>query len=314
MTTAIQASSRSLHPRNLHQGDYPMQALVNSSPQLQPFLFPAKSGNSSINFSDPAAVKALNTALLAHYYGIAVWDIPAGYLCPPVPGRADYIHGIADLLAADNGGKIPRDKQVVGLDIGVGANAIYPIIGSQSYGWKFVGSDVDPVAVKAATMLARANANLQPLLKVRQQTQLDSIFGGIITPQDNFSFAMCNPPFHRSAQEAAQGSQRKVSNLTRHTKKRNPQLQSKQDQGKLNFAGTHNELWCEGGELGFINKMIAQSVDYAEQVGWFTSLVSKKENLPLIGKYFAQLGITNTKTIDMYQGQKHSRFIAWTFN
>ncbi|MFT6950493.1 MAG: 23S rRNA (adenine1618-N6)-methyltransferase [Paraglaciecola sp.] len=291
-----------------------MEALVSSSAQLQPFLIPAKSGNSSINFADPGAVKALNAALLAHYYGITVWDIPAGYLCPPVPGRADYIHGIADLLAADNTGHIPRGKKVVALDIGVGANAIYPIIGSQSYGWKFVGSDVDPVAVKSATMLARANVNLQPLLKVRQQTQLGSIFAGIITPQDNFSFTMCNPPFHRSAQEAAQGSQRKVSNLARHTKKRNPQRQSKQEQAKLNFAGTHNELWCEGGELGFINKMIAQSVDYAHQVGWFTSLVSKKENLPLIAKCFAQLGITHTKTIDMYQGQKHSRFIAWTFN
>ncbi|MFQ3237464.1 MAG: 23S rRNA (adenine1618-N6)-methyltransferase [Paraglaciecola sp.] len=291
-----------------------MQDLVISSPQLQPFLIPVKSGNSSINFADPQAVKALNRALLAHYYGIEVWDIPAGYLCPPVPGRADYIHGIADLLAADHGGHIPRGKKVVALDIGIGANAIYPIIGSQSYGWKFVGSDVDPVAVKSATMLAKANANLQPLLKVRQQTSLDSIFAGIISPQDNFSFTMCNPPFHRSAAEAAQGSQRKVSNLARHSKKRNSQFQSNQHQAKLNFSGTHNELWCDGGELGFIRKMIGQSVNYAHQVGWFTSLVSKKENLPLIGQSFAQLGITHTKTIDMYQGQKHSRFIAWTFN
>ena len=42
----------------------------------------------------------LNRAILMHHYGVKSWDIPAGYLCPPIPGRADYIHSVADLLAA----------------------------------------------------------------------------------------------------------------------------------------------------------------------------------------------------------------------
>lgn len=78
----------------------------------------------SVNFADPLAVKTLNKALLAHFYGVTHWDIPDGFLCPPVPGRADYVHHLADLLADDNGGVVP--KQATVLDIGTGANLIYP--------------------------------------------------------------------------------------------------------------------------------------------------------------------------------------------
>jgi 23S rRNA (adenine1618-N6)-methyltransferase len=43
---------------------------------------------------------------------------------PSIPGRADYIHYIADLLAESNNGIIPRSWDQ-GLDIGIGANCIY---------------------------------------------------------------------------------------------------------------------------------------------------------------------------------------------
>jgi 23S rRNA (adenine1618-N6)-methyltransferase len=36
------------------------------------------------------------------------------YLCPPIPGRADYIHYIADLLASNNG-IIPKGHGIQGL-------------------------------------------------------------------------------------------------------------------------------------------------------------------------------------------------------
>ena len=75
-----------------------MDTLCQTYPALKSFLVRAKSGNTSIDFTSPKAVKVLNAALLHHYYRLEYWDIPDGYLCPPVPGRADYIHGIADLL------------------------------------------------------------------------------------------------------------------------------------------------------------------------------------------------------------------------
>ena len=58
----------------------------------------------------------LNRALLKADYGIDFWDIPPNYLCPPIPGRVDYIHHLADLLARSNNNEIPRGPQIKALD------------------------------------------------------------------------------------------------------------------------------------------------------------------------------------------------------
>ena len=113
-----------LHPRNRHRSRYDMKALCLSCPELQGFIVQTPAGEPSVNFADPLAVKTLNKALLAHFYGVTHWDIPDGFLCPPVPGRADYVHHLADLLADDHDGVVP--KQATVLDIGTGANLIYP--------------------------------------------------------------------------------------------------------------------------------------------------------------------------------------------
>lgn len=111
----------------------------------------------SIDFADPVAVALLNKTLLKYFYGVAEWGIPPEYLCPPVPGRADYLHHLADLLSHCNGGTIPRGASIRALDIGVGANCIYPIIGHCEYGWSFVGADIDPVALASAKRIVRSN-------------------------------------------------------------------------------------------------------------------------------------------------------------
>ncbi len=67
----------------------------------------------------------LNKALLAAHYDIEYWDIPDTYLCPPIPGRADYVHRVAELLDVEVKGKYVHHK-VRALDVGVGANCIYP--------------------------------------------------------------------------------------------------------------------------------------------------------------------------------------------
>ena len=91
---------------------------------------------------------------------------------------------------------------------------------------------------------------------------------------------MCNPPFHGSLAEADAGSQRKRKNLG---------LENRQS-AKLNFGGQKAELWCAGGELAFIGNIIGESKQYAHQVLWFTSLVSKSVHLKplksLLKKFF----------------------------
>ncbi len=302
--------SGKLHPRNLHQGRYDFAALSKSCPELSVFIKPNPKGDQTIDFSDEKAVLCLNKALLAHFYKVNNWQIPEGYLCPPIPGRADYIHYIADLLSAANEeGNVPTGKQVKVLDIGTGANCIYPIIGSQSYGWQFVGTDIDPVAVDVAKVIVESNRNLTGRVKLVQQKESDAIFKGIIKEKDRFDLTMCNPPFHSSMAEAQAGSQRKLKNLA----KGKPTKNVHNSQAKLNFGGQNTELWRPGGELKFIKTMIKESAAFSYQVCWFTSLVSKGENIEPLKLALNKQGAKQVEVINMSQGQKISRLIAWSF-
>lgn len=295
-----------LHPRNRHQAPYDFDALCQRTPELLPFLFVNEHGTRTLDFADPGAVKALNRALLALHYGIQHWDLPPGYLCPPIPGRVDYLHRVADLLA-ESAGEVPTGKGVRVLDIGVGANCIYPLLGAREYGWRFVGSDIDPVSVKAAALLVTSNG-LGCQIECRLQPDARQVFRGILGPRERFALTLCNPPFHASLAEASKGTERKLRNLGKME-------QAKAGQGKpvLNFGGQKAELWCEGGEAAFLATMIAQSREFAGQCLWFSSLVSKKENLPAARKALARAGANEIRVLDMVQGNKTSRVLAWSF-
>lgn len=294
---------QSLHPRSLHLGRYDLEALSASLPALKDFLFTNEFGVQTLDFANPKAVKALNQSLLSHFYKVDFWDIPAGFLCPPIPGRADYLHYLADLLAQSNEGKLPKPTHIRALDIGTGANLIYPLLGAAIYGWTFVGSELNPMALHAAKSNLDNNPNFREKIALRQQSNPESIFEGIIQADEFFDLTLCNPPFHESAQAAQEGSQRKVRNLTGKAVLK----------AELNFGGQASELWTAGGELGFIRKMILESSRFKNQVFWFTTLVSKSENLKPIESFLKNAGVVAQKTIPMSQGNKQSRFVAWTF-
>ncbi|WP_249031877.1 23S rRNA (adenine(1618)-N(6))-methyltransferase RlmF [Tenebrionicola larvae] len=293
------ATKRGLHPRNRHNQRYNFDALCAQYPALREFVRPSPVGELTLDFADPAAVKTLNQALLAFFYGVKHWAIPDGFLCPPVPGRADYIHHLADLLACDNGGNIPRQATI--LDIGVGANCIYPLIGQHEYGWRFTGSDVNEQALRAAGAIITANPGLRQRIRLRRQKDSSAIFSGIIHKNEYYDATLCNPPFHASAQAAGEGNARKRRNL------------GTGDGPALNFGGQQHELWCDGGEAAFIRRMIAESTRFARQARWFTSLVSRGENLPVIMRALQEAGAARVEKVQMAQGNKQSRFIAWSF-
>ncbi len=292
-------SRQALHPRNRYQGHYDIGLLCSINPLLSQWVITTPGGQPSVNFAEPDAVRALNKALLKHYYDLN-WSLPDGFLCPPVPGRADYLHYIADLLADDLQGNIPATANV--LDIGCGANCIYPLIGHAEYGWRFTGTDINAASIASANAIIADNPGLQRAVRLRLQKQPSAIFDGMIKKNEFYHLTMCNPPFHRSAEDARQGSDRKLRNL-RLAK-----------ESALNFSGQHNELWCEGGERGFVGQMIRESAVFAAQVGWFSSLISKKENLQPLSLLLRQQGAGHIRVLEMGQGQKQSRVLAWSFH
>ncbi|WP_299818323.1 23S rRNA (adenine(1618)-N(6))-methyltransferase RlmF [uncultured Pontibacter sp.] len=292
-----------LHPRSKHRRRYDFDQLIASCPELKPFVKLNEYNDASVDFFDPNAVKMLNKALLAHFYGIKNWDIPQNYLTPPIPGRADYIHHAADLLASSNGGKVPTGSKIKCLDVGVGASCIYPIIGHKEYGWSFVGADIDPVSIKSSDKIVEANTALKGNIELRLQHNPKNIFAGIINKGEHFDLTVCNPPFHASLAEAQAGTMRKLKNLQ----------QKHSSKPTLNFGGQKAELWCEGGEAKFVESMVKESKQFSTSCFWFTTLVSKASNLKSILYTLKAAGAQHTHTIPMGQGNKTSRLVAWTF-
>lgn len=284
-----------MHKENKHSESYQFDALIQAHSPLASFVFTSAYDHKTLDFSDNEAVFHLNKALLKTYYNITDWHIPKGFLCPPIPGRADYIHHLKDLLSEHS-----TDTVKKGLDVGVGANCIYPILGAQIYNWNMVGCDISSDSVQAARHNVGLTEALDKRIEIRHQDDHAHIFEGIIKNDEYFDFTMCNPPFHSSEAEAIKGTERKLKNL------------NIDGPVALNFGGRAHELWCNGGEALFIKRMIKQSVAFRSQVGWFTTLVSKKEHLPKIYKQLDKLKAKH-KTILMAQGNKQSRFVAWTF-
>jgi len=293
-----------LHPRNPHRKRYDFGTLTGTFQDLAPFVIQNPYQDDSIDFFNPEAVIMLNKALLKHYYGVDHWDIPQGYLCPPIPGRADYIHYAADLLALGNSGKIPNGNSIRCLDIGTGANCIYPILGNRSYGWSFVGTDIDTTAIDNAINIIQLNPILDESIELRHQVNSGNIFRGVIKSNEHFDLTICNPPFHASAREAASGSLRKINHLKG----------KKSGQPILNFGGQSNELWCNGGEEQFVRQMIRESRQMPTASTWYTVLISKSDHLAGVYHELKIAEAGQIKTIPMHQGNKISRIVAWNFS
>ncbi|PHQ24355.1 23S rRNA (adenine(1618)-N(6))-methyltransferase RlmF [Marinobacter guineae] len=297
---------KGLHPRNLHNEGYDFPALVESHPALAPHVKPNAHGDLSIEFADPLAVKTLNAALLSRYYNIADWDIPEGALCPPIPGRADYIDYMADLLGLGTGLEQPSIKL---LDIGTGANGIYPLLACQIYGWQCVGSDINTQSLENVATIIANNPTLKDHFTLCTQHDKNHIFEGIIEAGEFFDVSVCNPPFHASPDEALKRSRLKLNNLARSR----GEQKAKTDSPTLTFGGLGAELWCKGGEQLCLKKLIKESQVYSTQCRWFTSLVSKTDNVKPAKKLIRKLGAVDIREIEMKQGNKITRVLAWTF-
>jgi len=292
-----------VHERNKHINGYDLERLVQSCPDLKSHITKNPKGRDTINFFNPIAVKLLNQAILMADYGLTYWDIPDGYLCPPVPGRADYIHSVADLLTGNNESKPPKGKRIKCLDIGVGANAIYPIIGIAEYEWSFTGAEIDFQAIKNLEKLKLLNKSLKEQFEIRQQTLSEHFFQGIIREGEFYDLTICNPPFFSNTEEAQTANRRKLSKLKN----------KKINKASFNFGGHSKELIYKGGEKRFVRNMIRESSTYGQFVMWFSTLISKETLVPAFKDMLGQLKAKKIKVIPMSQGNKKSRIIAWTF-
>lgn len=290
-----------MHPNNPFLADYDLDRLTAAVPLLKNYLKKSKVGRLTLDFAKPEAVKLLNKALLKTQFKVEFWDVPKDALCPPIPGRLDYILYLADLLATENGGEIPKGKEVSILDIGVGANCIYPLLAQRQFGWRCVGTDIDGDSLKAANAIVVANG-LKKSIELRHQTFADQIFTGVVMPDERFDACICNPPFYASAAEA------EASNLRKWQKMGRP---NEYKRAVRNFAGRENELATLGGEKAFVLQMVDESLARPQLCRWYTSLLAKSQHETPIYQALKRAKVKRVEVIPMGQGNKVSRVIAW---
>lgn len=299
MSSSLQ--KKSLHPRNIHNDGYDFHKLVKKYPAFGRFLIVNDFGAQTVDFANPEVVLELNRALLFAYYDIKYWELAKNSLCPAIPGRADYIHHIADLLASDVTPEVAKERKIKVLDIGTGASVIYPILGHRVYGWDFVGSDIDTTAIHYAEMNIGNNPHLKKHIQVRLQEDPKKTFQGIVNKGEKYDVVICNPPFYKSRADNWKSATKKSQNLSKIKERLTVQ----------NFGGHPNELWCEGGERAFVRNMIYESMNFKTQLGWVSSLISDKENIKPLVAVLEYNKAAAVKIIPMTQGNKVSRILAW---
>jgi 23S rRNA (adenine1618-N6)-methyltransferase len=253
-----------------------------------------------LDFQDPETTKVLSKAILRTQFGLEL-DVPGDRLCPPIPNRWNYvawIQGLIDSTSADYANKYDPDRQVIGLDIGTGASAIYTMLCLKSRpNWTMCATDIDK---KSFTSAARnlAHNKLMSRSKLLETTALSPLIHLAALGVDHLDFTICNPPFFDNPAEMR-------SSLKGEGKSWEP---------NAICTGSENEMVCPGGDLGFVTTMVNESLVLREKVQWYSSMLGKLDSAKAIIHLLKKHGITNwaVGVIDVGSGTKRW-IVAWSF-
>lgn len=318
-------------------------------------------GEAYLDWACPAATVALTRTLLWQDFQIR-WELPAGCLCPTVPSRINYLLWLDDLLASRSStppstksagafshsrqetprpgvasssaaaarwpafGATARSGRQRVIDIGTGANCIYPLLGSALLGWTFLGTERDEVSVVAARRNVELNGwsdrievraargakavgsaaddpihaatdPAQP--EAHEDVQIDRdeppILHGLLRPGEVFGACMCNPPFY-DLHEQPRGRWHTASGAT-----------------STRCSATESEMFCTGGEVGFIRRLVRESLELRHVVGWYTSLVGRKASLAPLLRELRTHAVPRVETCELSQGTTSRWVLAWSF-
>lgn len=282
------------------RGPYDKISFKRLSQQDEEFKKILIKSSGHLDFQDPEACKALTKAILKVDFGLEV-DLPDNRLYPPVPNRWNYvcwIQALVDSTAPDYSGKYDPTRSVVGLDIGTGASAIYTLLALRSRpNWTMCVTDIDKSSFNSA---ARNLALNNMLARTRMLQTMES--GDLIPLKylgvEKLDFTICNPPFFNNEEEMR-------ASLRGDGKSLKPNAVC---------TGSENEMVCEGGDLGFVTKIINESLILREKVTWYSSMLGKQTSAIAAVKLLKEHGVYNWATGCVDPGGATKRWLlAWSF-
>ncbi|KAF7732015.1 hypothetical protein EC973_007120 [Apophysomyces ossiformis] len=204
--------------------------------------------------------------------------------------RLNYILWLQDLMDET----LPEQEEIAGIDIGVGASCIYPLLGCASRrNWTFLGTDIDKRSIRYARENVKRNG-LDSRITIKHNDNPERIF--LLDEDRTYHFCMCNPPFYSSQEEIEEG------------------LRNKELEPSAVCTGSDNEMVTAGGEYGFIKRMINESVTYKTRIKWYTSMIGQKKTIKPLVDLLKSNNITNYLVTDFCQGRTKRWGIAWSFD
>ncbi|KAI7865724.1 hypothetical protein BDF14DRAFT_1875519 [Spinellus fusiger] len=212
----------------------------------------------------------------------------------PEATRLNYILWLQDLVEET----LPEDSgNVMGMDIGVGASCIYPLLGCRNdSSWSFIATDINKTSLECAQKNVQRN-HLQHRIELIHNDDPNTIFlWDKIPPDIKFSFCMSNPPFYASQEEIMENASNKLLKPS------------------ATCMGTMDEMVTHGGEYGFIGRMIEESLQCKTRIMWFTSMIGQKKTLQPIVKKLKQCSISNYVISELNQGKTRRWTVAWSFH
>eukprot|EP00058_Branchiostoma_floridae_P026379 XP_002611870.1 hypothetical protein BRAFLDRAFT_83106 [Branchiostoma floridae] len=276
------ALNKYMHPRNKYKNNPPdFAVLAKKYPDFAQYVTYNKSETRGfINFKDPEAMRCLTCTLLKEDFGLEV-EIPNDRLIPTLPLRLNYIHWIEDLLQGmDDVTKEAGDSgKVTGIDIGAGACCIYPLLGCTLNGWNFLATEVDPTSYTYAVNNVSRN-NKQDNITVKSVKRDEGLLKFLNEDESYFDFCMCNPPFYANDLEAQgllpdRGSERPLPSSI--------------------STASEAERVASGGEVGHVSRIILESLQLQQRIGFYTSMLGKKSSLKPLKEMLKENGKKKSK-------------------
>ncbi|KAF8972055.1 hypothetical protein BDZ97DRAFT_1692548 [Flammula alnicola] len=304
-----------MHPRNPYCEPPDFISLADAYEALRPHLISeSRSHRKTIDFKDAEGQRRLTEAIMFRDFGV-ILHIPSNRLCPPVPNRylsasvwpprtsaniicrMNYVLWIQDIVHAHREVLERRPRSIRGIDIGTGATAIYPFLACKlEQDWQFIATELDDESFESARANVSTNG-MDSRIDVRKASAKGDIFFPLEeNVQTFFEFSMCNPPFYGSAQEVAESAQ------------------AKELPPSAVCTGTDIEMiYPDGGEAGFVGRMVDESERFQTRCKWYTSMLGKMFSVVLIVEVLRQRSITNYVITEFVQGQTRRWAIGWSF-
>lgn len=253
-----------------------------------------------LDFQDADTVKVLTNAILKADFGLNL-EVPGDRLCPPIPNRWNYVAWVQRLVDSTSPHYFNRydpDRQVVGLDIGTGASAIYTMLCLKTRpNWTMCATEIDKKSFDSAVRNLTLN-NLVTRTKMLQTIDSNKLIPLQHLGVEKLDFTICNPPFFTDENDMR-------SSLKGEGKSYKPNAVC---------TGAEIEMVCPGGDLGFVARIVNESLLLKDMVTWYTSMLGKLTSAKSVVGLLKQHGVNNWAVGVIEAGGQTKRWIvAWSF-